>query len=378
MGDHDIGFLPEEYLAQLDADEAEKKRRIQERLKHIKLSNRGMNRVPKFVLEVEDVQSIDLGYNKLTVLPSNLTLSCFATLKSLVLWNNLLVSLPPEIVRCTNLTDLKLGNNHLPNLPEHLGRLTSLNKLDVSGNRIAIVPSTLSHLVDLTLLNFSRNSLTKYPDDQLWTLTNLTELYLGSNQLTELPLAAACLFNLRVLNVSGNRIIEVEPDAVKLPKLQELYLADNSIRQLPGQCWRHATNLTVLDLGANALTNLPHQLGYVTSITNLGVSRNPNLAPRLVTAMSSGITDLLEYLRNIAPEYEMEEDHVSAIKRMHEERKNRRKQAVEALVSGNSGANDGVERFYRELLALSLEGEDDAVREAKERLAKRMLTNKQQ
>mmetsp|Transcript_4878 Transcript_4878/g.11665 ORF Transcript_4878/g.11665 Transcript_4878/m.11665 type:complete len:378 (+) Transcript_4878:394-1527(+) len=373
-----IEFLPEEYLAQLDEDEAEKKRRIQERLKHIKLANRGLTFVPQFVLEVSDVKSIDLGYNKITVLPSDLTLSCFHTLKSLVLWNNLLVSLPPEIVRCTNLTDLKLGNNHLPNLPEHLGRLTSLNKLDVSGNRITIVPSTLSHLVDLSLLDFSRNSLSMYPDDQLWTLTNLAELYLGSNQLTELPLAAACLNNLRVFNASGNRLTDVEPDIIKLPAMQELYLSDNSIRQLPGACWRHATNLTILDLGANALTNLPHQMGYVTSITTLGVARNPNLAPRLMTAMSSGVPAMLTYLRTVAPEFEVEEDHVAAIQKMHEERKQRRKAAVEALVTGNSGANDGVERFYRELLALSLQGEDEEVREAKERLAKRMLNNRQQ
>lgn len=204
-------FLPEEYLKQLDEDEAEKKKRVEESLKHIKLSNRGFSFVPQFVMQVEGIRSrsllrsnhglrfvfvfplfchadticeddmwhlqtrfparsvsprcrsIDLGYNKLTVIPSDLTLHCEGTIQSLVLWNNYLVSLPPEIARCTKLTDLKLGNNHLPNLPEHIGRLTALNKLDVSGNRIASVPSSLSHLVDLKLLNFSRNSLQVRP-----------------------------------------------------------------------------------------------------------------------------------------------------------------------------------------------------------------------
>ena len=152
-------FNAAEYHRQLDLDEEEKKARIEERLQHIKLSNRGLTFVPQFVMQVQNIRSIDLGYNKLTVMPSDLTIHCEKTLKSLVIWNNFLVSLPPEIVRCTNLTELKLGNNHLPNLPENLGRLTTLNKLDVSGNRIAALPSTLSHLVDLTLLNISRNSL---------------------------------------------------------------------------------------------------------------------------------------------------------------------------------------------------------------------------
>ena len=371
-------FLPEKYLKQLDDDEAEKIARIEDRLKYIKLASGGLSQVPRFVMQVEGIKSLDLGYNKLTVLPSDLTLHCAQTLKALVLWNNLLVSLPPEIVRCTNLTDLKVGNNHLPNLPENLGRLTSLNKLDVSGNRIVVVPSTLSHLVDLTILNFSRNSLQHFPDDQLWTLTNLTELNLSSNQLIEIPLAVACLNNLRVMNAGGNRVVDIEPDVIKLPLLEELHLHDNSIRHLPGACWKSATNMTVLDLGGNMLSNLPHQLGYMSCITTLSISRNQNLAPRLQQAMSSGVPAMLEYLRNISPVFEIEESHLDAIREMHERRRLRRKQAVAGLISGNTGANDGVAHFYRELLALSLQGEDEEVHAAKERLAKRMLNHKQQ
>jgi len=217
-----------------------------------------------------------------------------------------------------------------------------------------------------------------YPDDLLWTLTNLVELNMGSNQLTELPLACACLRQLRILGAGVNRIIEVEPDIIRLPLLEELYLNDNSIRHLPGKCWLEATSLTILDIGANAISSLPRQLGDCTSITNLGLSRNSKLAPRIHKAIAKGVPVLLEYLRHVPPEYELEEHHVDAIEQMHEERKQRRHAMVQALVSGNSGANDGVERFYRELLALSLSGEDNEVSEAKERLAKRMLNHRQQ
>lgn len=237
-------------------------------------------------------------------------------------------------------------------------------------------------------------------------------------------MATACLNNLRILSAGVNRIIEVQPDIVRLPLLEEIYLNDNSIKHLPGKCWLQATSLTILDLGANVFSTLPTQLGQCTSITTLvrsaaicslplrlprhhtkigthgvwghgdapfpflltqnfvivaqGLSRNPNLAPRIQKAISTGVPSLLQYLRNISPVYELEETHVDAIAKMHEERQKRKKKLVEALVSGNSGANDGVERFYRELLALSLQGEDEEVSKAKERLAKRMLNTHQQ
>jgi hypothetical protein len=49
-------FNAAEYHRQLDLDEEEKKARIEERLQHIKLSNRGLTFVPQFVLQVKNIR----------------------------------------------------------------------------------------------------------------------------------------------------------------------------------------------------------------------------------------------------------------------------------------------------------------------------------
>mmetsp|Transcript_19219 Transcript_19219/g.47141 ORF Transcript_19219/g.47141 Transcript_19219/m.47141 type:complete len:382 (+) Transcript_19219:141-1286(+) len=358
---------------ELDVEEEMTNLLIREKMLHFKLSNRGLRSVPAVVMATPGLKSIDLGFNKLTVLPGDLIIKFAPTLRSLTLWNNLLVALPPEIVLCTNLTELKVGNNHIPILPEKLGSMQSLLKFDASGNRITELPRTLSHLQELTLLDLSRNKLPACEDDNLWTLTNVTKLSIAGNLLSKIPLAVACLTDLRILNAGANQITELEPDLVKLPYLEELHLADNLIRHLPGPCWRYATNLKTLDLCNNCLASLPNQLGYVTNLTFLGMTRNDRLAPRLIEAMNRGLPFLLQAMRDLTVEFEIEEDHVSAVARMHEERKQRRKVMMESLLSGNSGQNDGVERFYRELLALSVQGEEEEVEKARERLAKRML-----
>lgn len=64
----------------------------------------------KLLIAFAGLKSIDLGYNKLTVLPADLTSRYKDSLKTLILWNNLLVALPPDIGQCTSLTDLKVRN----------------------------------------------------------------------------------------------------------------------------------------------------------------------------------------------------------------------------------------------------------------------------
>jgi hypothetical protein len=54
-----------------------------------------------------------------------------ASLSSLTLANNHIVSIPDTITRCTRLTQFDISHNSLTSLPDNLGALTELKKLSV-------------------------------------------------------------------------------------------------------------------------------------------------------------------------------------------------------------------------------------------------------
>jgi hypothetical protein len=351
----------------------------------LNLTKRNLRAVPPFVTELKtQLTSLDLSFNKFTVLPNDLFDGFFCeNIVSLNVGDNLLMMLPNELTYCRSLVNLKICNNQLPFLPEKIGNLVSLRRLDASGNRIATLQGgTISALTGLTILDMSRNMLTYIANEDIWTLTRLTELSLSFNRLERLPVGIGCLTNLHTLRANCNALCALEPDIVKLPLLRELQLSENNLARLPGACWPSATCLTALDLSRNDLDSLPHQIGLLTSLKTIGLARNPRFSPRLVQALfAGGPAAVLAHLRSLcpptAPEIEID-DGVEGLRRADEERRRRRRQRLEALVSGAGGGQDGANRFYRELHAML--GEQGVPAEeaqlVKDRLVKRMLRRK--
>ena len=161
------------------------------RSQDVRLPNRNLGAVPPFVMEKNDMRLLDLSSNKLTILPNILVWRSEATLRSLLVQNNLLVALPSELCRCQMLQDLRVSSNQLSQLPEALGSVDSLTRLDVQGNRLVDLPPSLSALVSLRVLNLSRNLLQKLDENMMSPLTAMTDLNLDANRLSALPLSLA-------------------------------------------------------------------------------------------------------------------------------------------------------------------------------------------
>jgi hypothetical protein len=119
----------------------------------------------------------------LTVLPTEIVL--LASLQTLDLSYNQLISFPVEIGQLVNLLTLKLGGNQLTTLLAEIGQLGSLQNLYLCGsNQLTFVPPEIAQL------------------------TNLQELYLSLNyQLTALPAEIGQLVHLRRFSVYGCPII---------------------------------------------------------------------------------------------------------------------------------------------------------------------------
>ena len=344
--------------------------------KSIVLTNRNLSVVPMISKFADEVTNLDISHNKITILPASI-FDSFCNISSLNVGNNFLMALPPELGSCTSLVILKICNNQLPLLPATIGKVVSLEKLDAGGNRIASISGALESLSRLRVLDLSRNAQTHIPDEDIWSVTSLTELSLSSNRLSALPLGVGNLTELVLLRASNNFISSLEPDVVRLPKLRELQLSQNNFSYLPSACWRKATNLTALDLSMNDLKSLPYQIGFLTSLQVLGLARNPRLSPRLVqTYFAGGASAVLQHLRDMKPEFEYDEgDGLSALKLAEEERKLRRKQKLNALISGQNGPAQGANRFYRELQNMLNQQHEstEEIQKVKDRLIKRML-----
>ncbi|GLU18804.1 hypothetical protein SLE2022_350850 [Rubroshorea leprosula] len=109
--------------------------------------------------------------------------------------NNLMGSIPEELIFLKDLHNLNLSWNHLSGkIPEKIGQMENLESLDFSKNALSgTIPNSMSSLTKLSHLNLSYNNLsgpipTGY---QLQTLEDPT-IYAGKPQLCGPPLLKKC------------------------------------------------------------------------------------------------------------------------------------------------------------------------------------------
>lgn len=137
-------------------------------------------------------------------------------LEVIVLNNHELVgSIPPEFGQLPNLKILDLGDNNLSGpLPVELANISTLERLVVSGNNLGgRIPPELGRLDSLAFLDLSNNLFTGPIPPDLGDLEKLTWLDLSTNGLTgSIPATLADLSNLFRLNLDDNDLnVAVSP-----------------------------------------------------------------------------------------------------------------------------------------------------------------------
>lgn len=109
----------------------------------------------------EDPTKRDLAGQGLVAVPREVLQ--LRALKTLNLMNNSLASLPMEIGNLTQLEVLGLKSNHLTTLPDSIGNLTKLVALYVTDNQLTSLPASIGRLTKLRKLQASFNSLQSLP-----------------------------------------------------------------------------------------------------------------------------------------------------------------------------------------------------------------------
>jgi internalin A len=249
------------------------------------LSDNQLTSLPPEIVKLTNLTSLDLSRNQLTSLPPEI--AKLSNLINLDLRRNQLMILPLEITRLTNLTYLDLGSNELMSLPPEIARLTKLTRLDLRRNQLTSLPPEIGSLTNLIRLDLWSNQLTSLPSE-ITSLSNLANLDLSDNPLTSLPPEIATLTNLTSLNLSDNPLTGLLPEITSLTKLTSLDLSRNQLTSLPPEIIS-LTNLTSLDLSKNHLTSLPPEIAKLTNLINLDLSRNQLPIPPETLANSNDV-----------------------------------------------------------------------------------------
>ncbi|XP_076996895.1 leucine-rich repeat and calponin homology domain-containing protein 4 isoform X2 [Tamandua tetradactyla] len=154
------------------------------------------------------------------------------SLEGLSLYHNCLRCLNPALGNLTALTYLNLSRNQLSSLPPYICQLP-LRVLIVSNNKLGALPPDIRALGSLRQLDVSSNELQSLPAE-LCSLTSLRDLNVRRNQLSTLPDELGDLPLVR-LDFSCNRVSRIPVSFCRLRHLQVILLDSNPLQSPPAQ-----------------------------------------------------------------------------------------------------------------------------------------------
>jgi Leucine-rich repeat (LRR) protein len=190
--------------------------------RHLDLWKKGLARVPDWVWEQSELETLVLADNQLSDVSEQI--GRLRKLRMLDLGHNRLTRLPDTLADLDGLTDfLYLHDNRLTSLPPSLDRLRKLRYLNISENAFDVLPECICGMASLVELRASDTGLTSLPDS-VGRLSQLRELHLRNNWLTSLPESVGTLRELRQIDLRGNPLTDLPASLATLPRLEKLDL----------------------------------------------------------------------------------------------------------------------------------------------------------
>lgn len=120
--------------------------------------------------------------------------------------------------------------------------------------------STLNQisLGSITRIDISHNALTWLPSE-IFSMCSLLYLNAAQNKIEHLPSPAECSYNSPVLEeiyLQDNSLEEILPEIFRLPSLVTLDISNNKLQKFPFDIWK-APKLRELNIAFNLLKDLP-------------------------------------------------------------------------------------------------------------------------
>uniref|UniRef100_A0A7N8XPH3 Leucine-rich repeats and immunoglobulin-like domains 1 n=1 Tax=Mastacembelus armatus TaxID=205130 RepID=A0A7N8XPH3_9TELE len=187
--------------------------------------------------------SVDCSSLELTAAPPDLPVGTFCSLIYYIVF----------------VTFRRLDHNELTSIPD-LGRAAAkIASLYLHHNKIRSIDGRRTRdLVSVETLDLSNNDITELRGHCFPASLQIRDLYLSNNKISILePRALDHLGStLQVLRLSRNRISQIPVKAFQLPRLTQLELNRNRIRQVEGLTFQGLSSLEVLKLQRNNISKL--------------------------------------------------------------------------------------------------------------------------
>ncbi|SEM29829.1 Leucine rich repeat-containing protein [Aquimarina amphilecti] len=224
-------------------------------LKTLSLEGNMIAEIPR---QIEDLSNnlrvLNLGGNQIEIIPEEFF--SLEKLTDLRVYTNMLVDIPSDINKLTELRYLSLSNNTLETLPSEIFELSKLNSLFINNIELSEVPEEITNLSQLTSLGVSSNPLGSISDYVL-ELGTLTRLDIYNAGISTIPSGITKLTNLKRLQLSGNDLAEVNKSVGDLFLLESLLLKTNAIAEIPVEL-SNLINLNILDVSENNIVSMPN------------------------------------------------------------------------------------------------------------------------
>lgn len=111
----------------------------------------------------------------------------------------------------------------------------AITRIDISHNSLTLLPPEIFSMCSLTYLNAAQNKIEQLPSptESSYNSPVLEEIYLQDNCLEEVLPEIFRLPSLVTLDISNNKLQKIPFDMWKSPKLRELNIAFNLLKDLP-------------------------------------------------------------------------------------------------------------------------------------------------
>lgn len=263
------------------------------------MGSRALHILPKQILSLPCLHSLDLSHNFLSTI--SLDLSPLSSVRRLRLSNNLMTSLPLHLANAlphlAHLTELDVSHNklwYLEPFPQSVAN--TLTHLDVSHNSFSQVPAHLSNLSVLTTLKIAHNDFcdpnSAFPhpppspgteNENLLISHHFTQQQFNSKGEDTIPSVFTSLYSLTALDLSHNHATHLPPNFFdSLAKLERLDLSFNRIHKIPSGISR-MRKLRSLSLSNNrGLRTFPEDFWELTGLQELYLRYTPPPTTTLV------------------------------------------------------------------------------------------------
>jgi Leucine-rich repeat (LRR) protein len=242
-----------------------------ERIDTLDLSYNMLSVLPDDVLRCKNLRSINLIGNKDLSVPATL-----AALQSMPLLTDIRLSatrtdsiLP---VHYTKITHLDMSGSEITTIMADIANFANLRQLDLGNNKLLSLPAEIGELKQLVVLNINDNRLTRLPNE-LGNLPLLKMLNLSNNKLADLPDALGKLPQLALLDLSNNKMVALNANILTAPRLTELNVSRNQLESLPAEIGKMPALQNLL-LTQNHLTTLPTTISKIKKLQQIDLSQN--------------------------------------------------------------------------------------------------------